>query len=339
MKNWKSLPAICLLLFLSATHSSFGQGSIDELHSNALTAMKTARSKGMPDGAADWNAALGLLRQATNTYDGRAPQLFGPKFGWFWYHQGFCELKLGKFEEAIESFETCYTKYANKDGKQGNDYQIKSLLKWGEAAQGAQKWDVAIQQYKKFLAERDPERRTDNFEKGAFYINLAICHFSSDKIAGGLENLEIAIRNKDVFPTPAAGIMAGFQSLCETVIRLNKEQALIDFLKKNRAEVKLEPWEAQPFSPIFMKLAANALKANMGRAAFELYAMVPSSIEAKDDLRARLASLGDYRRPIRDGAKILQKDALDAQLDQTKEREKKGLLPEITALAATAFIH
>ena len=140
-------------------------------------------------------------------------------------------------------------------------------------------YDEAIKYYKKFLAERDPEK--DNFSRGAFYINMAVCHFKTGKLAGGTENLQIAIKNKEKFPTPPAGIMAGFTAFVDAAIAKKDEKVLLDFLTKHRADVMFLPWEAQPYSPNFMKLAAEAMGAEMNRLGFELYALVPSSVEAR----------------------------------------------------------
>jgi tetratricopeptide (TPR) repeat protein len=339
MKHWNSPATLVALLILFFSQTPLrAQGGVEALHTNSLTAMNEARRLGMPEGAAKWNEALNLLRQATDTFDGRAMQLFGPKFGWFWYHRGFCELKLNKFEEAASSFKNCYEKYPNKQGAENvNTYHKKALLKWGEAAQGMENYDEAIKQYKKFLAERDPER--DNFPKGAFYINMAVCHFKVGKLAGGTENLQIAIKNKATFPTPPAGIMAGFQAFCEASIAKKDEAAMLDFLKKHRADVTFLPWEAQPYSPVFMSLAATAMGANLTQVAFELYALVPSSVEAEDSIQAAMAGLGDFPRSVPDGATIYNKPALEKQLEMSRARGKEGKLPEVTALAATAFIH
>lgn len=341
MKIWKSTGALLALLLLCLTPNLRAQGGVAELHTNAVTAMSEARRLGMPEGAAKWNEALGYLREATNTYDDRAPQLYGPKFGWFWYFRGTCELRLGKFEEAIESFKTCYEKYSNEGVEAGeaNVFNKKALLKWGEAAQGQEDWETAITQYKKFLAERNPDNKNDNFEKGAFYINMAICHFKAGKIAGGTENLQIAIKNKNIFPTPPAAIMAGFQAFAETAIAKKDEEAMLDFLKKNRADVTFQPWEAAPFSPIFMQLAAAAMGEELKQIAFELYALVPGSLEVNDSLRTSVRRLGGFPREVADGASIYLLPNLEKQLTMSAEREKKGQRPEVTALAATAFIH
>ena len=97
------LPVLLLLALTVMAAPVRAQDDIGTLHTNALTAMKMGK----------WNDALGYLTTAVNRYDKTAPTLFGSKFGWFWYHKGYCELKLRKFEDAQKSFETCYKKYPN----------------------------------------------------------------------------------------------------------------------------------------------------------------------------------------------------------------------------------
>lgn len=328
-----------LLSVLLAAAPVRAQGGVDELHSNALTAMK----------AHDWAKAHGYLQKAVNGYDARALQLFGPKFGWFWYHKGYCELKLRKWEEAMTSFEKCYKKYPNAaaagigapvGGGQGGSYNLyhkKSLLKWGEAAQGAKDYQKAIQMFKKFIAERDPTR--DGYQRGPFFVNMSICHFKLFKIPQGIENLETAIKNKEVFPTPDEGIMAGFQAMVQAVIEKEDEKAFTDFLAKNRADVTLEPFQMHKFASIFMKLAADALETNLDRTAWELYALVPSNIASIEDVSYRKESLGNLERPIKDGSKILDPKVLAADLTALRAAKSAGNPPEVVALAATAYIH
>ncbi|MCK5806690.1 MAG: tetratricopeptide repeat protein, partial [Lentisphaeria bacterium] len=280
-------------------------------------------------------------------YDSRALTLFGAKFGWFWYHKGYCELKLQKYEEATKSFEACYKKYPNGAAVPGDDpndsnitfnhYHKKALLKWGEAAQGMEEYQMALRMYKKFLDERDPTR--DKYERGAFFVNMSVCYFKLGKIPEGIGNLETAIKNKETFPTPNEGIVAGFQALVQACIEKKNEQALIDFMDKNRADITLDPFQMCNFGPVFMRLAADALSAEMDRGAFELYALVPSTIAAIGDVEARIRSIGNLTRPVKDGAVVLSKKKLEADLGRLKKYQSSGKLPEGTALAATAYIH
>ena len=134
-----------LALFALVSVPKLSAQGIDVAWANSLTAMRADK----------WAEAHQILSKAVAQFDGRGMQLFGPKFGWFWYHKGFCELKLKKWEAAMESFKKCYTKYPNKNAggagldpaAQGsfNFYHKKSLLKWGDAAIGAQdQWLLRI---------------------------------------------------------------------------------------------------------------------------------------------------------------------------------------------------
>ena len=331
---------LALVALTSVPQEAAAQGGVDTAWSNSLTAMRAKK----------WAEAHAILAKAVATYDARAKTLFGPKFGWFWYHKGYCELKLKQWEAAMESFKMCYTKYPNKNAggagldaaNQGsfNHYHKKSLLKWGDAAIGAQEWEVAIKMYKKFLQERDPKR--DTYQRGAFYVNLSMAHFKLFQIPPGIENLEIAIDNKEAFPTPDEGIMVGFQAMVEAVIEKQNEQALVDFLGKNRADIKLEPFKMHKFAPVFMKLAADALAAEMERSAFELYALVPSTKSSIDDIKARLAQIGIIDRQFQDppqSNRQIHKEVLEADLEELNTQWSSGDPYEVIATAATAYIH
>ncbi|MDB4538124.1 hypothetical protein N9230_05890, partial [Akkermansiaceae bacterium] len=305
---------------------------LDDLSAQSLTAMR----------AGEWEKAHALLKRATDAFDGRAPTLIGPRFGWFWYHQGYCELKLRLFDEATKSFEKCYKKYANKSGvddknQSVNLYHTKSLLMWGHAAKGGEKWDDAIKMYNKFLQERDPGR--DKYERGVFYINMAVCHFKLRKIGEGSKYLETAIKNKITFPTPNKGIMSAFHAMVEAVIDKKDEKSLLDFIAKNRGHIKLEPFEAYEFAPLFMKLAQDAKSAEMMNSTFELYALVPSTVGAIDDVKARLDSVGMYTRTIKDGSKVINKAALEADLESLEDANTSGKMNEVYAFLNTAVMH
>lgn len=321
-----------LLLAFGAVVAPVKGQAIADMHATSLTEMK----------AGNWPAAYAILVRATDNYDARALQLFGPRFGWFWYHRGYAEIKLGKFGDAMKSFEKCYTKYKNVAPKPNqapslNLYNKRSLLLWGHAAKGAEEWDTSIRMYKKFLKERDPDR--DPYEKGVFYINMAINHFKLRKIKEGNEYLETAIKGKTIFPTPNKGIMSAFSEMVAAVIEKKDEAALLGFIAKNRAHIKLEPFEAHEFSQLFMKLAQDAKGAEMVRATFELYALVPSTIAAIDDIKARLSMVGTYDRTIKDGSMIVKKEDLDASLEDLENADKTGKVNEVYAFLNTAVMH
>ena len=75
-----------LALFALVSVPKLSAQGIDVAWANSLTAMRADK----------WAEAHQILSKAVAQFDGRGMQLFGPKFGWFWYHKGFCELKIGR---------------------------------------------------------------------------------------------------------------------------------------------------------------------------------------------------------------------------------------------------
>jgi len=275
-----------------------------------------------------WQESLDLSTEAVARFGKDDPlRRFGPQFGALYYRKGVCEMKLGKWGDAMRSFEICYRDFPNEGADRGNVFQKQALLKWGEAAMGAEDWRLAAGQFRRFLSERD--KVNDPFPHGVFYINLAVCLYRLGDIPEGNENLEIAIYNRDSFPTPGAGIIAGFEALVSAVIAKHKERALTDFMDRNRGDLVVQPCVMHRYAPVFMKLAGDAVAADMTRAALALYQLVPSTQAALDDARARLANSADPAEK-----KELEQDiaGLVAELDGKSP-------PEMIRLAAVAFIH
>ncbi len=334
MHSRRLIPTIftvaALLFGLSATNAPAQQGDdLGLLVTNSLTHMEHG----------EWAKSLQLLTRATERYGKNAKVLFGPKFGVIWYRKGYCELKLKRYAEAMKSFEVCYRDFPNKGADVaggGNLYHKRALLKWGDASLGAEDYKQAIRLYNKFIKERDKDR--DKFPKGAFFINMSICYFKTADIPKGIENLEIAIKNKLTFPTPDAGIVAGFQGLVGAVIEKRDEQALIDFVKKNRADIIVEPFEMAPYSSLFMKLAADAIEVGMVKAATTLYQMVPATEVVVQDIKVRVAQIGP-RRGVVDGPRQIESKALKDELTKIETLLREGKETENTALAAMAYIH
>lgn len=288
--------------------------------------------------AEQWQEGLKWNAAAVERYGQNNPlQLFGPQFGTIYYRKGICEMKLKKWNEAMQSFEVCYRDFPNKAKEGGgNIFEKMALLRWAEAAMGAKNWELAISQFQKFLKERDKTR--DKFSQGSLYIGMAICQYELGRIPEGNENLEIAIKNKERFPTPDSAIVAGFQSLVTGVILKRNEQALLDFINKNRGELVIEPYAMHDYSRVFMKLAGDAVGADMQRAALALYQFVPSTEAAIDDVEARLKSIGDMKA-VKDGTNQLVKQKLETDLKALQDESRGKKSTEMVRLAATAFLH
>lgn len=242
--------------------------SLDELMGQALISMD----------AKDWEGARDLTQKVIERHGGEdAMMLYGPQFGSVYYRRGLCELKLKRWADAMASFEICYRDFPNTgDGPTNiNPFAKLALLKWGEAAMGAEDWPLALSLFEKFSDERDKEK--DKFPRGSFYINKAICHYRLNQVVEGNENLEIAMRNKGYFPTPEVGIIAGFQELVRVAVEKKNEAVLLDFIHKNRGELVIEPDKMARYNGVFLTLAGDALAAGMMRSALAVYQFVPSS--------------------------------------------------------------
>lgn len=305
------------------------QDNLPELVNNALQAMKEEK----------WEEALALNTKAADF--GKNPkmalQLYGAQFGVILYRKGMCELKLNKFEDAMKSFESCYKDFPNdKVAGGGNLFHKMALLKWGDAAFGLEDYELAITQWKKFLEERDKAK--DKYPQGSFHVNMAIAHYRLAKIVPGNEHLETAIQNKNTFPTPDEAIVAGFQALVTAAIGASDERVLLDFIAKNRGGLTVAPYAMQRYSKIFMKLAADALGADMTEACLNLYQFVPATEVAIDDLRARIRDMGHMPR-ISSGTLRLDKASLETQLSALEAEFRSNKSIEMIKLAAIAFIH
>lgn len=306
-------------------HAQAGE-SLDELVTNSLLNMQNNK----------WKEAADQLTKAVGKPNLKT--LYGSKIGVLYYRQGICLSKLNQFADAMKAFETCYRDYPPEKDGGGNIYHKLALLKWGDAALGAEDYEMAIRQYKKFLEERSKERGKDEFQRGAFHINLCICYFKLGKLPEGMENLEIAIKNKDVFPTPDAGIVAGFQAFVTAAIDKENEQSILDFISKNRSDIIIEPFEMQEFNRLFMKLAHDAYKAQMERASIVLYQMIAPTEVTLQDIKVRQAMIGG-RRGVLDGKRSISADKLKSAEDAVIQMSKESKQPEITQLLSMAYIH
>jgi TolA-binding protein len=167
---------------------------------------------------------------------------------------------------------------------------------------------------------------------------LAICHLKIGKIPEGIENLEIAIANKAKFKTPPPAIIAAYQALVGAAIAAKNEQALLDFIGRNRAQLTMRPYEMLNYSPLFLKLAVDAFTAGMELAAMEMYGMIPDTRLAIADLKGRIAEVAP-RRGLVDGNNTLDVSKMKADLARAEEAVKNGEVMDIYVLEGLAILH
>ncbi len=323
------LTAAPLVLALAAP--AHGQETFARLAEKSLAEMNAEK----------WQDALATLDLILTQYGQDDPmRAYGPQFGAIYFRKGLCELKLAKWKDAAASFATCYQAFPNPPGGTPNGnvnpFQKRALLKWGEAAMGQGEWELALAQFRKFLDERD--KTADSYPAGAFHINVAICNYKLGRIAPGSLNLEIAIANKENFPTPDEGIVAGFEAFAGTAIRAGNEPVILEFIRRNRGGITFEPCDMSVFAGTYMGLGAAAMAADMPAAALGIYQLVPSTESMIDDVRARIALMGPLPEvPGADGP--VTKKSLQERLSALEGDLRGPGAAEIVKLAAVALIH
>lgn len=307
---------------------AYGQAeSMPALVDKGLLAMKAKK----------WPEALQIHTEIVNRFGKNNPlRIYGPRFGNLYYRKGICELKLKKWDAAIQSFENCHKNFPNKGTEGGgNQFENIAVYRKGEAQMGAEAWEEAIKSFETFLKIRDKAR--DRYHRGNFHLSLAICHYKLRSIPKGNEQLEIAIKNKKEYKTPETGIVSAFQNLVEAAIEKENEQAIVDFVQNNRGTLIIPPYAMYQFSPVFMRLAAEAIAADMQRASVVLYQFVPPTETAVEGVRTKLTSLGNIRG-LKDGERNIIKSELENNLKNFDESRRSPKSSEMIKLISMAFI-
>jgi len=200
-----SVSILLVLLSLGAVNAQ----SVQDAYQQSLEKMR----------ASDWQGGLDILSKFVDLKSNKKEaslRKIGPRFGWFWYHRGFCESKLGKFDEAIQSYKVCYEDYPNDPKKPDslNSYHTYSLYKWAELAFQKKDYKTAQEQYLKFLKEkRSKDKQANKYNKGKLNVELGICYFKQDDFKNGEKYLEDAVENKAKYLTVPSDVFKGFDAL------------------------------------------------------------------------------------------------------------------------------
>lgn len=342
MKTLRSLAllvtAVCSLSLLAAPRAT-AQGEIpdkpDGLQLGELVnfSIQLMQKK-------QWQKAL-EFNEAAIKQDGGPDALktWGPLFGTIWYRKGLCEYQLKKWDAAANSFEQCYKNFPNKEGAMNeNQFEKMALFYWAKVEMGREEWQQAVNLFQKFLNELELPR--DNFDRGDFFISRATCFYKLRQILPGNQDLESAMQNQLAFKIQDAAILATFREMAEACIEQNNEQALVDFIRKNRGGLLTTDDDLFPHAGVLMKLANEAREAEMKRAAVLLYQMLPSTERAIGQTQHKLKNigkLGGVRSPI-SGA-LYPKDMLEQRLEQLQKEHDSPTSLAMVQLAHIAFMH
>ncbi len=319
--------------FLSCLYAAKAP-TIKEAYNQSLEKMK----------ASDWQGALDTLTLFTGVNKPEDAIIdFGPKFGWFWYHKGYCEDKLKLYPEAAKSFQNCFNDYPNSEkAKNKNTFRNYALYKWGDVLFAQGDYEQAKIRFEQFLKEKNPRTnpQDDKYPKGKLSINLSICQFKTGDIDEGIKSLESAVKNKNKFLTPPAAIFSGFDALLEESIKQKNEGIILDFLKKYRSDLQSDVFVASQYSKILLSRASQAIKADMQIVPLELLSLVPDTLEAINDLKAVAKSFEGSKitRPLRDGFIIIS-PPLVKELISKLENEARSKEPnEAISLSLSGYL-
>lgn len=293
--------------------------------------------------AGDWKGASKLISKfiGHNSDEKAAIKTYGPKFGWFHYHYGFCEDKLGNYGEAIKGFKACYEKFPNKGDNGLNAYREYSLYKWGEAAYSQKDYKEAKTQFERFLKEKDPKNpQNEKYPKAKFYTHYGISQMKTGELKKGIQTLEIAFQKRNEFLTSPSLMYEGFNVVCEETLRSANEGELLKFLDKNKHHLLGDMLVSSQYSKVILSHANSAINSGMRIAGLELLTLVPHSQTAKDTLKAQLKGFegSKFDGVIRDGYIQISPKITKNALKKLDEDVKKGQSNEAFHLSMVAGI-
>ncbi len=309
----------------------------------------------------NWAEGKALLDRVVKNFADKGKARFGGKFGTIYYDKGFCELQLGSqlkavgdeksleqakemFTAAKESFNACRALPTDKLGV--NAYYTKSLITLGNAEQALEEFQAAIDNYKKFMVERNQQTVKDGFHIGMYNINLAICHFRLEKpaLAEGITYYETALNNKEKMRVPDAAIVSAFKDFASAAIVERQEKMLVDFVNNNRGLLTLDHYQMYQFTPFFRKYAAEAFSKQMVNASFTLYGLMPGTLETLEDLSVYDKDFVGYKHPsvsdsFIDPTAVQSVTRIQEDLAHVQKSISDGEPHELLALRTLAFTH
>lgn len=291
----------------------------------------------------DWQAALDELTTFVEGKENAAAlDRFGPKYGWFWYHKGYCEARLDLHEKAAGSFATCYTDFPNSpDAKNKNTFHTYSLYKSAVSYFELKDYKKAKEYFEKFIAEKKPgDRQSSKFSRPLYYVSLSVCNFNLGLLDEGLETLKTALDNQDTFLTPLSSAYSGFDALLALAIEQKNEQVILEFINEYRAFLTSDVSVASQFAKRSLSRASAAINAGMAFVPAELISLVPDAKASMNDLQAQLDSLEGVKlnKPLRDGYYLVSTDLIGRLQERLQDDADSDQSNEALSLALSAFL-
>ncbi len=304
----------------------------------------------------DWAGANEILDSIIDKYGPaeNGVNVFGARFGSAYYNKGLCELKIAQqhnrsgfklgdemektkrlFEAAITSFEKCYA-IKNTEKDSGNIYQTKSLLFIGNAQQGMDEFEKAIETYEKFQYEKNSIR--DQFNLDDLSINIAICHWL--KKEPDLDEAErFFLRSLRLIGNKVPSTFAmitGMRAMLNASEDAGQSERVEAFLNEHHGLIRVTLVDATQYLPRYSQMIVKAADMGLVNVSRLLASKIPA-VDALLEIREKLAVMAQMPEmdvEIR-GYEMNHAEA-KVILDQQQSLEKSIAEAQEYALAAHA---
>lgn len=246
-----------------------------------------------------WEEALRPLGVILSEYGPSGYEDFGPTFGVMHYRYGFCLKNLKKFEEALEAYNTCFTKGANKPDtpeEKKNPVWELSQLEMGIIKQALGRYDEALVDYENFA--RNPAA-PGTYDEAAFRVQVATCYSKAGKADRAKQLLDSLFAGEGgLNPRPDA-LFRGFLALMEswTSPEMGDEETeklAHQFIDVNQDRLAISAYDMArfEFNNRILVLARNASENKQQTLAIRLISLMASSSAVVEDLQARAIRYG-----------------------------------------------
>lgn len=246
-----------------------------------------------------WEEALKPLGVILKEYGPSGYEDFGPTFGVMHYRYGFCLKNLKKFEEALEAYNTCYTKGANKadtpEEKKNPVWEL-SLLEMAIIKQALGRYEEALTDYENFARAPAP---AGTYDEAAFRVQVATCYSKAGKPDRAKQLLDSLFAGEGgLSPRPDA-LFRGFLALMESWTAPGTgdeetEKLAHQFIDVNQDRLAISAYDMAryEFNNRLLVLARNASENKQQTLSIRLLSLMASSSAVVEDLQARAIRYG-----------------------------------------------
>lgn len=219
------------------------QGGLGDYYKQAEEAIKLKQ----------WDSALKVLDKSIKVYEPRMQQLgLDDQFGCFYYQKAVCLAGLKQYEQAIETYNTCYTKFPSAR----NPYAKVSLYRMADCYRMMDNYDKASEMLEKFLKESRGDKASARINMADVQTMLAMCCFKSSNpnFEKGIQNLLPCLAPRNRYKAVGrrvsdTGIVNAFFSLVDCGLKMGKINEVNRFITEHGSAINVEPTRVAQYSP------------------------------------------------------------------------------------------